>query len=30
MIGTGITDLADHARLPWRFHGALHGTPPRG
>jgi hypothetical protein len=25
-----ILDVEDHARLPWRFHGALHGTPPLG
>jgi hypothetical protein len=30
MDRTIVLDLEDHARLPWRFHGALHGTPPLG
>jgi len=28
MFRTRVLDLADHARLPWRFHGALRGAPP--
>jgi hypothetical protein len=27
---TGVFDIGDLARLPWRFHGRMRAVPPLG